>query len=451
VSGAAVPAALGSGAELLAHGVGGREDLPIPFSYAVTGAAVAIVVSFLALGLLWREPRFDPATAGRPLPSGMARVLDGRPLRVALRLLGLLATAYVAMAAIFGRDDALNPTAGAVYVLLWIAVPVLSMLVGPVWKLLNPIRSLHWGLSRLMGTRPEEGPAPLPARLGYWPAAASLLAFVWLELVAPENTTLPVLRTFFAAYLAVHLLAATYWGSAWFARGDGFEVFSSLAGRLSPLGRRTDGVLVLRNPLVGVAGIPTAPGLFAVVGVLLGSTAYDSLAGSPWWVTRLQESTFSPEVTGTLGLFAMVALVTGAFAGAAALAGRGTGLRPLEVGAEFAHSIVPIVMGYVVAHYWSLLVLIGQQTVIQLSDPLGTGANWLGTGDRGIDATLADPTLTAVIQVAAVVTGHVLGVVLAHDRAVRLLPRRRAVVGQIPLLALMVAYTVGGLTLLFAA
>jgi hypothetical protein len=128
-----VAATLGPGVELLAHGVGSREDLPIPFSYAVTGAAVAIVASFLALGLLWREPRFDPASAGRPVPAGLARLLDGRPLRVALRLLGVLATAYVVMAAVFGRDDALNPTPGVVYVLLWIGVPLLSMLVGPVW------------------------------------------------------------------------------------------------------------------------------------------------------------------------------------------------------------------------------------------------------------------------------------------------------------------------------
>jgi hypothetical protein len=168
-------------------------------------------------------------------------------------------------------------------------------------------------------------------------------------------------------------------------------------------------------------------------------------------VSILQEGPFSQEVTGTLGLFGMVLLVTGAFAGASALSGRGSGLPPVEVAAQYAHSIVPIVMGYVVAHYWSLLVLVGQQTVIQLSDPLGTGADWLGTGGRGIDPALADPTLVAVLQVTAVVTGHVLGVVLAHDRAVRLLPRRRAVIGQVPLLVLMVAYTVGGLTLLFAA
>lgn len=119
----------------------------------------------------------------------------------------------------------------------------------------------------------------------------------------------------------------------------------------------------------------------------------------------------------------MVVLVTAAFSVAAALSGRGSGLPPRTVGAQLAHSIVPIVMGYVVAHYWSLLVLIGQQTLIQLSDPLGTGADWLGTGDRAVDPTPADPGLVSVIQVVAVVTGHVLGVVLAHDRAVRLLPR----------------------------
>ncbi len=437
--------------QLLAHGVGSREDLPIPFAYAVTGAAVALVVSFLVLGLLWREPRLRPREAGWPLPAGMQRVLDGRPVRVGLRVLGVIAAAYVVMAAVFGRDDALNPTAGSVFVLLWIGVPLLSLLLGPVWRLVNPLRGVHGLLSVLMRTPPQRGLSRYPRRLGYWPAALSLLAFVWLELVAPENTSLRVLRTFFAGYLAVHLLGATYYGSRWFARADGFEVFSSLVGRMSVFGRRGDGRLVVRDPLSGVAGTPRAPGLFAVVGVLLGSTAYDSFAGSPWWVVRLQESSLSPRLLETLGLVGAVVLVTSAFAGAAALSGRSAGLPARRAIGEFAHTLVPIVLGYVVAHYWSLLVLVGQQTVIQLSDPLGTGANWLGTGNRAIDPTLADATLVSVLQVCSVVTGHVLAVVLAHDRAVRLLPRRHAVVGQLPMLAVMVAYTVGGLSLLFAA
>lgn len=436
---------------LLAHGVSSREDLPIPFAYALTGAAVALLVSFLALGLLWREPRLDPDRAGWPLPRRLEQVLDGRPVRVGLRLLGVVLTGYVVLAAVFGKDDALNPTAGVVYVLFWIGIPMVSVVLGPVWRLLNPIRSVHAALSWLLRTRPQDGLARLPESVGYWPAAASLLAFAWLELVAPDNDTLPVLRTFFAAYLAVHLLAATYFGSAWFARGDGFEVYSSLVGRLSPLGRRGDGRLVLRNPLEGVAGTPVAPGLFAVVGVLLGSTAYDSFSNSPWWISHVQDSPLSVRMTETLGLLAVIGLVTGAFTAATAVSGRGVPGGSRRFVGQFAHTIVPIVVGYLVAHYWSLLVLVGQQTMIRLSDPLGTGADWLGTADRGVDGRLADPNLVAVIQVAAVVTGHVLGVVLAHDRAVRLLPRRSAVAGQVPLLVVMVCYTVGGLYLLFAA
>jgi len=61
------------------------------------------------------------------------------------------------------------------------------------------------------------------------------------------------------------------------------------------------------------------------------------------------------------------------------------------------------------------------------------------------------PTGLAVTKVIAVVTGHVLGVVAAHDRAVRLLPRRHALVGQLPMLILMVAYTLTGLFLLFSS
>lgn len=158
-----------------------------------------------------------------------------------------------------------------------------------------------------------------------------------------------------------------------------------------------------------------------------------------------------PRLAGTLGLFGTVIAVTALFAAAAALAGVGSGLSPTRLIGEFAHTLVPIVAGYVVAHYWSLLILVGQETVARLSDPLGVGADWLGTRDLEINGTLADPNLVAVLQVTAIVTGHVLGVVLAHDRALRLLPRRHFLAGQTPLMLVMVAYTVGGLLLLFAA
>ena len=445
---------------LLAHGVGSREDLPLPLTYTLVGAAIALVVSFAALGAFWRSPRLT-RVAGPPLPGPVSRVAASRAFGLALRALGILAAAWVGTAAVFGRDDALNPTAGSVFVLLWIGVPLLSVLVGPLWKALNPLRGLHTLVARGIGTKPDEGIARLSPRVGVWPAAATLLAFVWLELVAPENTSLPVLRTFLAAWAALHLIAASWYGSRWFAAGDGFEVFSTLLGRLAPIGpvrdpatassrRRPATHIAWRSPLASLANTPPVPGMFAVVGVLLGSTAFDSLSNSPWWVRTLQDSPLSTTATGTLGLLAVVLAVTLVFAAAAAAAAGPAGMGATAVAAHFAPSLVPIVVGYFVAHYWSLLIFIGQQTVIQLSDPLGNGEDLLGLSDRGIDDTLAEPGFVAALQVGAIVTGHVLAVFLAHEKALQLMPARRVLTAQLPMLVVMVAYTIGGLSLLFA-
>ena len=119
---------------------------------------------------------------------------------------------------------------------------------------------------------------------------------------------------------------------------------------------------------------------------------------------------------------------------------------------QFAHAVVPIVVGYITAHYLSYFVEVGQQTLILLSDPMATGMNLLGTGNLQVSFWLSThPTLLAVTKVLAVVTGHVLGAIASHDRAVKLLPERRQLTGQLPLLAVMVVYTATGLYLLFGA
>lgn len=441
-------AALAQGA-IVAHGVGSRQDLPLPFGLAVAGAATALVVSFVALAVLWPVPRLDGAHAGHPLPGPVAALLDSRTTRVVLAVLGAAFTLYVLAALLLGRDDADNPVPFVVFVLLWVGIVPLSVAFGPLWRRVNPVRSLHLAGSRVARLDPEVGLLPLPRRLGYWPAAVGLLAFTWLELIAPDNATLPVLRLAIALYVGAQLLGGLVFGAHWFDRGDAFEVWSGLFGRLSPLGRRADGRLVVRSPLAGLDALPAAPGLVATVAVMLGTTAYDGASGSPWWFT-LAQSSGSPTLVRTLGLVVVVAVVGLLFTAGTLLAGRTGGADPRAMPAAFAHSLVPIALGYVVAHYWSLLVLEGQNALIHLADPLGTGANVLGLADRTPDTTLLQPTLVAVVQVLAIVGGHVLGVVLAHDRAVRLFDRRRAVLGQLPLLALMVLYTCGGLFLLFS-
>ena len=434
---------------LPAHGIGSREDLPLPLGWAVAGAAAAVVLSFVLLGLLWREPRLDAGSAGHPLPVPLARLLDAPAFRRVLAGIGLVAAAWTLLALVLGPDGARNPVPWVVYVLLWVGVVPVSLLFGPVWRQLNPLRAVHALLNRALGLDPRDGVRPLPAGVGWWPAAAGILAFAWLELVSPDPAALGTLRTAIALYAVLHLLAAFVHGSRWFDRGDAFEAWSGLYGRISPLGRRRDGVLVLRAPLAGLDGVAPAPGLVATVIAMLSATAFDGLSGSSAWARLVQSNGWSRPLAGTAGLLATALVLGAVFVACCAVAGAvgGTGVR--EAPGLFAPSVVPVALGYVVAHYYSFLVIEGQRAFVRLSDPLGTGADWLGTGGLQVSYAAASPTIVANVQVAAIVVGHVLGVVVAHDRAVRLFPRARAVVGQVPLLVLMVALTCLGLFLLF--
>ncbi|MBE7323816.1 hypothetical protein IEQ44_04030 [Nocardioides sp. Y6] len=432
-----------------AHGLGGAKDLPIPAEYATAGAVLALVISFVVLATAWRRPRFEGAVLGRPVP-GIQRVVDSTAFLVAVRLLGLAAFGYVALTLLAGEDRLTNPVFGIVYVLLWVGIVPLSLALGPVWKALSPWRSIAWLLSKLLRTDPEEGVLPLPEKWGLWPAAIGLYAFVWLELVSPSQTMLGTLRLWLVVYGVAMVMGALVWGTRFLGRADPFEVYSSLLAKLSVWGRR-DGELVLLSPLRNLATTTPLPGLAAVMAVLLGSTAYDSFRESPPFVQYVQGSDVDQTLVTNLALLGFV-LLAGAILTVGTMA---TGVdhttRRRDLPRRFAHSMMPIVVGYMVAHYFSYFVFMGQQTLIQMSDPLSRGDDWFGTGDWAVNNWLIyQATALAVLKVVAVVTGHVLGAVASHDRAVHLLPERHHVTGQLSLLAAMVAFTAGGLYLLFA-
>jgi hypothetical protein len=435
-------------ASLPTHGVGSRQDLPLPFTAVLIGAAVALLVSFVALGALWPEPRLR-ADFGLPLPAFLGRVLSSPFFRGIWVTLALLLTAWTVLALIFGKDDANNPVPYVVFVWLWVGLAALSLLFGPVWAWLNPVRWLHVGLARLARLDPDSSMTTWSP--GYWPAALGLFAFTWLELIAPDRTTLLVLRVAIGAFILIDLLGALVLGRGWFARGDPFEVWSRLYGSLSPLGRRPDGVWVLRSPLHGANAVAADKGLLATASVMLGSTAYDGFSSEPRWYTFVQSSDLPPELLMTAGLVGMCLVVALSLHLAAAVSARLAGVPVRGLAGAFAPSLLPIAAGYVVAHYWSLGAFEGQNTLAKLSDPLGIGANWLGTSGLTASSAPLQPTLVATIQVVAIVTGHIMGVILAHERAVTLFQRRHAVMGQVPLLILMVAYTCGGLLLLFSS
>lgn len=436
------------------HGLGGAKDLPVPAPLAIAGGTAALVVSFCVLVLAWRTPRFADLRrrAGRPLPAGLARLIDSTGWEWALRVLGLLFAGWFVWALVAGPDLVTNPVFGTFYVLLWVGIVPASLLFGRIFRAMSPIRTINALFARATGGQPSNGLATYPEWLGSWPAAVGLFAFVWLELVNPHSAYLGPVRLWLAAYVAVMLIGSALFGDTWLSRADPFEAYSDLLAKLSPWARRDDGTLVWRSPLVNLATTRPRPGLVAMVAVLFGSTAFDSYKDTPRWVNFVTDLGPDLQLLNTLALLAFCVTVGLTFT----IATRTTSVDPQTgqphraLPSLLAHSVVPIIVGYMTAHYLSFFVEQGQTTLIQLSDPMVKGQNLLGTANWSVDYWLSyHPTTLASIKVLAVVIGHIVGVVAAHDRALELLPKRHQVVGQLGLLVVMVAYTASGLYLLF--
>ena len=430
------------------HGLGSRQDLPLPLPAAVGGAVLVLLVSFAVLALAWRESRWGQLAGGLPLP-GLTRLVDARWFRASVAGVGLFAFCWVGSALWLGRDRVTNPVFGFTYVWLWVGLVPLSLALGPLYRLANPLGALA-RLAHRLGL-PTGGLRPVMdgtwKRLGAFPAAVGLLGFSWLELVQPDNNTLPVLQAWWLAWVAALIGGTILFGARWVTAADPFEAYAVLVSRASPW-QRVDGVVHLVNPLRHLSTSRSPAGSWAVVATLLGGTAFDGFTATSWWVRTTQSSGLPRELWGTVGLCCMVGLVGVTFAAGVRGLGR---LRPAGHLDLLAASVVPIVIGYAVAHYLSLLVLEGQRTLINLSDPLGLGWNAFGTAELAISPLWLDtPVVTATIQLVAIIGGHVLGVLVAHELAVRVLPVRRRLTGQLPLLVVMIGYTCGGLLLLFS-
>jgi hypothetical protein len=158
------------------------------------------------------------------------------------------------------------------------------------------------------------------------------------------------------------------------------------------------------------------------------------------------------EITFTIGLLTMVGLISGLYRmGVIGMQSIGYG-DATELSRRFVHSLIPIAMAYVVAHYFSLLMYQGQAMAYLVSDPLGHGSDLFGTATVTIDYNLVGANGVWYVQVFALVLGHAAGLTLAHDRALVVYDRARdATRSQYWMLAVMVAFTSLGLWLLSAA
>jgi len=481
---AALPALCLSTNAADAHAFGQRYDLPLPLIYYIVGAGAVVALTFVVMALFVREPA-DRQGSQRWAPWRGSLVL-GQAGRLAGRLLqvtSVLIFAVIIVAGFFGEP---NPTRNFaptfVWVIWWVGLVYVQALVGDIWAIANPWRVLHrWAemlVTALRGGREVLPRLRYPEWLGHWPALAFFWIFAWQELVSSAAEDPPLLAWLIVGYSLVTWCGMTAFGRrVWLERAEAFSVVFGFVARFAPLAvahpepeeKEHTPALALRPPGVGLlVDKPLYLSAVAVVLLMLASVTFDGLAETPLWAGFLDWVVRSQDLRApllklqgagidllallrTLGLVVTPLVFAAAYAlfvklTAAAAGGEASARR---VAGSFVLTLVPIAFAYHLAHYFSFLLLAGQLVIPLLSDPFGFGWNLFGTANRAIDIGIVSMKTVWWVAVAAIVVGHLYAVYLAHVMALRLFADEHAAIrSQIPLMVLMVCYTMVSLWIL---
>jgi hypothetical protein len=452
---AAVAAVLAWASPASAHGVGGRTDLPLPTWQFLYAAGAALVVSFLALRLLWPDAKLAKSSSGRRVPHPVD--VGATVLGIGLRIVGLVVWAVTIAAAWIGTENSRENLAPVlVYVLLWVGMQGASALLGDVWRALSPFDTLaavaQWVRQRRVPGRARELADDESLVRSHWPAVLGVFGFTWLELCYHSPSEPRVLAVVMTLYSVAVLAGAAAFGRDWLRNGEMFAVLFGLLSLIAPFARDDEGRLRVRPPFSGLSTLRARSGTIAFICVLLGSTGFDGIERTQWWQRVVGDNVgWDRTWINTFGMIWVIGIVAIAYVAASMAAAYIGGTDRRDAPRRFVASLVPIALAYAVAHYFSLFMIEGQSAIALVSDPFGRGWDLFGTATHVVDLAIVSTATIAWVQVAVIVVGHVAGVVVAHDLAVEDLPQRTAVRSQYPMLLVMIAYTVGGLALLLGA
>ncbi|MEM7140071.1 MAG: hypothetical protein AAF548_03500 [Actinomycetota bacterium] len=445
--------------QLLAHGIGGRTDLPLPVWQLAWAAGFSVAISFVALGAFWEKPHLAAAAKGRELFAATGAA--ARAVEVVLKLIGLFLFGVVLSAAWWGNTNfAVNISGDAFLIWFWVGLQFVSALFGDVWRAFNPYFTIADSAAWMKAKVTQSEISPIDHGGGsVWPAAVAIFAYLWYELAYHSAAAPRSIGVFLTLYSIAMFAGSAAFGRGWVRRADGFAVLFTKLSAMAIFHLDEERRFRVRPPLAGLATMPNPPATVIFIIVVLGSTTFDGFSRSTFWFD-ITTSDFITEpgrsawwLTGvqTIGLVAIVLVVWLVYLLAISIMASITGDDERDLASDFGPTLVPIAAAYAVAHYFSLLVLDGQRMFIQISDPYGRGWDIFGTKDYRIDWLLVSPDVIAWVQTLAIAIGHVLAVAAAHDRAITRYNHDLAVRSQYPMLGVMVVYTVAGLFLLLGA
>jgi len=497
-----------------AHGFAQRYDLPVPLALYVTGAAVAVALSFVVIAFFVRGrrpaedyPRFN--LLGTPV----GRVLAHPLLLVFVRLASVALLVLIVVAGLLGDPNPFKNIAPTlVWVIWWVGFAYVSGLVGDLWAVINPWKAVYAAAEYFVRYNKPNARLSLsvtyPKWLGDWPAVFLFLWFVWAELVWPASDVPTSLAYAVIIYSCITWVGMFVFGKhIWLRHGEVFSLAFSLLARFAPTEvrvtnrelcsscnaaecQRHDAHCIncyecfervaanerewnLRPWAVGLlTEKPISLSRMVFVVVMLSSVTFDGLLATPLWSEVARWIILSEELrpliislqgitgdavaaTSTLALlffivvFQLVYLLFSALTRWAIPSAVRAEVSLGKVARLFVLSLIPIALAYHLAHYLSFLLIVGQYMIPLSSDPLGLGWDIFGTSLYMVNIGIVDARFVWYTSVITIIVGHIIAVYLAHVMAIRTFrDNRTALLSQIPMLILMVGYTMISLWML---
>jgi hypothetical protein len=438
--------------------------MTLPTDYYMLGAAVTVAVT----GLL--------ATSPRLLPRMTAHRLFTRPV-----FLPVIATSYAAWILLLAlvlvgflgaRDPMHNLLTLTIWTVVWVALPMGCMLLGNLWRPVNPWTAPIKLTRHLLGRRGGIG----LARLGHLPAVIGLFGFFWFYIISMSPDDPQTLAIATAIYWLVIFALGVAEGEDWLQEGEFLTVYFGYISKIAPLWLEINGTrATLRAgwPGTQILSMPAlSPSAIGFVTLALAGLTFDGLNETFWYMGLIGENPLeftgrsavigvnSVGLVATWGLTAatvMAALHLGpmlqrqpAFAvvGGVGPSAARPNLMPKNSLMPVMLSFLAIAAGYHAAHYLTTLLTAGQYMLFAINDPLFQGDAFLGLPPFYVSmGFLTDRSVMTLIwntQFTLILGAHILAVILA----LRLTPAGGQARVHFPLTALMVGYTVLGLWLL---
>lgn len=468
-----------------AHAFGDRYDLPIPLYLLTTSAAAVVVLSFVVMGLFLRHapagryPRFNL------LSTGIGRALAHPALLGLLRFVFAAIFALILATGFFGTENpSVNFSVVMVWIVAWVGMAFISALFGNLWAIISPWNTIYLWLEKMFGglRRPR---LICPEWVNAWPAVILFWIFAWME-VAWDNAADPgSLAIALSVYSVITWIGMTLFGrEEWQRRGEFFAVLYSLFSRFAITETRVlhagscetctsfdsrqdavgceQGITMapiesrqwnLRPPGIGlITNRPPPTAYMIIILAVLASVTFDGFTETESW-RNLAVTVFEQirpmgqtaivliELMGVYGFPAVFILAYLLVIFLIALSG-GRLDAYWDLARIFSYSIVPIVIGYHLSHNFTQVLVEGQYTIAQVSDPFGFGWDLFGTAKRQVEIGVIDAQTFWFLSVTSIVVGHVVAVYIAHAEALAFFgDRNKALLSQIPMIVLMAAYT----------